>query len=137
MVARANDPEGSRRRTRFPAYYTGRISQHTFAEALAGGTPRGEDAWHEFHPTGHLPATHALRPDAANLAQRIRMFLTRHSRFNWRSLDVFVRGETVIIHGRLNSALEKRLALQCCRHVAGVLRVVDEIEVETPATSED
>jgi osmotically-inducible protein OsmY len=65
------------------------------------------------------------------------MFLDRQRHPNWRTLDVFVRGETVIIHGRLASALEKRQALQCCRHVAGVLRVVDEIEVETPTRSED
>lgn len=45
-------------------------------------------------------------------------------------LDIAVDGNTVTLRGILPSQNAKRLCLDCCRHVAGVVRVIDNVTVE-------
>ena len=44
-----------------------------------------------------------------------------------------VRGGKVVVRGPVHSARAKWLCLECCRHVAGVIKLVDEIVVELPS----
>jgi osmotically-inducible protein OsmY len=44
-------------------------------------------------------------------------------------IEVTVMGNTVILRGALLSAEEKRHCYECCRHVPGVMRVMEEIVV--------
>ena len=44
-------------------------------------------------------------------------------------VHVTVVGNTAVLRGKVRSLHEKRLCLECCRHVPGVMRVVDELIV--------
>lgn len=46
------------------------------------------------------------------------------------ALEVEVNGRTVTVRGRLPDRHAKWLCLECCRHVAGVLKLIDNVEVE-------
>jgi hypothetical protein len=46
-----------------------------------------------------------------------------------QGIKVSVSGNTAAIRGRLRSPHEKRLCLECCRHIPGVMRVIDELIV--------
>lgn len=62
------------------------------------------------------------------LAWRIVAFL-RTRVPDLHAVKVAASGGTVIVRGILPSAHEKWLCLECCRHVAGVVRVIDELQV--------
>lgn len=47
------------------------------------------------------------------------------------SVQLDVHGGVVVISGRLRSLHSKWLCVECCRHVAGVIRLVDELEVDS------
>ena len=47
-------------------------------------------------------------------------------------VHLHVRSGTVVVRGLLRSAHAKWLCIECCRHVAGVIKLVDEIIVEGP-----
>ena len=70
---------------------------------------------------------------AGDLAGRIRMFLHEHHLPILRRLTVEVAGDAVTIQGRVGSFYERQLAIECCKRVAGVRRVVDQIDVDTTA----
>jgi osmotically-inducible protein OsmY len=46
-----------------------------------------------------------------------------------RGIHLTVFGGTVAIRGYVRSLKEKRLCVECCRHVPGVMRVVDDLIV--------
>ena len=69
------------------------------------------------------------RADDADLKRRVESFLFERNRKALRTVDVDVVQGSVILHGRVNSFYEKQLCLSCCQRVAGVLKLVDEIEV--------
>jgi len=48
---------------------------------------------------------------------------------NLQGIRLTVIGNTVAIRGPVASVQEKRLCIECCRHVPGVVRVVDELLV--------
>jgi hypothetical protein len=48
-------------------------------------------------------------------------------------IHVTVFGNTAALRGQVPSLHEKRLFLQCCRHVPGVMRVVDDMCVAEQA----
>lgn len=56
-------------------------------------------------------------------------------------IHVTVVGSTAAIRGHLRSQCDKRFCIECCRHVPGVMRVVDELLVDEspvrPATSDE
>ena len=49
------------------------------------------------------------------------------------SVHLDVHGGTVVVSGRLCSRHSKWLCIECVRHVAGVIKLVDELEVAPPA----
>jgi hypothetical protein len=69
------------------------------------------------------------------LQRRVVNFLQARGVQGASSLQVEAYGGTVIIRGRLASADAKRLCGDCCRRVAGVSMLVDEVEVCDDASS--
>lgn len=67
--------------------------------------------------------------DAADLKRRVVNFLATKNRPGLRLLEVEVNGDVVILRGRVRSYYEKQLAGHLCERVAGVLRVMDDIDV--------
>jgi hypothetical protein len=65
----------------------------------------------------------------ADLCDRVKRFLTAQHYASFRTLDVTVRGESVILVGTLPSFHERQLAVSFCQHVAGVYRVIDRLAV--------
>jgi hypothetical protein len=81
-----------------------------------------------FFPT---PAPFAEQPASAephDLKWRILACL-RERIAESRGIHLAVMGGTVVIRGPVKSLHEKRLYIECCRHVPGVARVVDELVV--------
>lgn len=72
-----------------------------------------------------LASLHADR----DLQRRVVSFLHDRHVPGLRHLDVEVQDGTVVLRGRVNSFYEKQLCQNCCRRVAGVLRLVDEVTV--------
>ena len=64
-----------------------------------------------------------------DLRRRIVGYLADRNRHSLRSLDVAVENGAVVIKGSVESFYEKQLCLNCCRRVAGVIRLIDEIKV--------
>jgi osmotically-inducible protein OsmY len=46
-----------------------------------------------------------------------------------RNLEVEAQGGIVTLRGTVNSFYEKQLGQQCCRRVAGVVKLIDAIDV--------
>ncbi len=69
-----------------------------------------------------------------DLERRTRIFLAQKNVSALRGITVFASDGTVKLRGRVCSFYEKQLCLNCCQHVAGVIQVIDEIEVEDRAT---
>jgi osmotically-inducible protein OsmY len=70
--------------------------------------------------------------DDVGLHQRLVSFLHDRDVPDHDGLQLEVRGGTVVVSGRLRSQRAKWLCLQCCRYVAGVHRVVDKVNVQSP-----
>jgi len=72
------------------------------------------------------------------LERRIRNFLGGLSLPALRDLELEVRNGAAVITGRVRTFYEKQLATSCCQRVAGVLNVLNEVQVanssEMPAT---
>ncbi len=66
------------------------------------------------------------------LARRVRIFLSSRHQPSFRHLHIEANGGTVTLRGRVSSFYEKQLTYQCCRHVAGVFNVIDQVDVSTP-----
>lgn len=46
-----------------------------------------------------------------------------------KGIRVTVFGNSAVLRGEVRSMHEKRLCVKCCRHVPGVMRVVDDLTV--------
>lgn len=46
-------------------------------------------------------------------------------------IHITVIGSTAAIRGTVRSPQDKRLCIECCRHVPGVMRVVDDLIVDS------
>ena len=72
------------------------------------------------------------------LERRIRNFLEGLSLPELRDLELEVRNGAAVITGRVRTFYEKQLATSCCQRVAGVLSVLNEVQVadlpEMPTT---
>jgi len=72
------------------------------------------------------------------LERRIRNFLDGLSLPELRDLELEVRNGAAVITGRVRTFYEKQLATSCCQRVAGVLSVLNEVQVadspEMPTT---
>lgn len=71
--------------------------------------------------------------DSRELRQRVRLFLNTRGIRGVESIDVEVNGATVVLRGRIASAHDRWLCVSCSSRVAGVLHVIDELEVEDDA----
>ena len=81
-----------------------------------------------FTTRQQLPAT---RYDD-DLENRLMNFLDARHVPERSAVHFDVRGGRVVVRGPMHSARAKWLCLECCRHVAGVIKLVDEIVVELP-----
>ena len=66
------------------------------------------------------------------LAQRTTLCLHTRGICGAEQIVVRVVGCTVILCGQVPSLEAKRVCLECCRHVAGVIQVVDRLNVSSP-----
>jgi len=70
--------------------------------------------------------------DDIDLEHRLVNFLYNRHVPESKSVHLDVHGGTVVVRGPLHSGRAKWLCIECCRHVAGVIKLVDEIVVERP-----
>ncbi len=66
------------------------------------------------------------------LKWRIRASL-KHRIPDLADIHVTVVGNTVALRGKVRSCREKRCCIECCRHVPGVARVLDDLAVVSAA----
>jgi hypothetical protein len=71
-------------------------------------------------------------PADEDLKHRVSLFLAGRHVLSLRGLEIDARGGTVTLRGRVGSFYEKQLSQQCCRRVAGVIELVDRVEVTAP-----
>ena len=84
------------------------------------------------HPIGDS------NPADADLTTRIAIALTNHQRPGWRRIHLVVQHGAVTLIGEVSTFHNRQLVVAVTRHVAGVLRVADELIVEghTPRNDE-
>lgn len=63
------------------------------------------------------------------LRRRVVNYLVGRQVPNLRQIDVEAHGGTVILRGRVRSYYHKQLCIHCSSRVAGVIELVDQIEV--------
>jgi osmotically-inducible protein OsmY len=68
------------------------------------------------------------------LERQISSQLAESHRPGLKRLAVKVAGGSVTLHGRVASFYEKQLAIQSCRVLAGIERLVDAVEVAAAAS---
>jgi hypothetical protein len=79
-----------------------------------------------------MVATKVIDRDCGELEARVRGFLGRHPFPVLRRLHVEMDGDAAILQGIVGSYYERQVAIECCKRVAGVRRVVDQIRVDAP-----
>jgi hypothetical protein len=84
------------------------------------------------HRTDGWAATEdAPENEDRELERRVKNFLAQRSIPGLRRLTVEVDGHSVLLRGHVRTYYEKQLAVNCCQRVAGVLNVIDWIEVSS------
>jgi len=69
-----------------------------------------------------------------DLERRVQNYLYGRQVHGLRRIEVEASGGTVTLRGRVRSYYEKQLCIHCCRRVAGVIELVDEVVVvSTPS----
>ncbi len=66
-----------------------------------------------------------------DVEQRVRTFLNSRHFPAFRKLNVDVANGSVRLSGNLPTFYEKQVALHSCQRVAGVLHLIDEIDVDS------
>ncbi len=93
---------------------------------------RADNNTFEATAPGYESAPH--RPEqAAELRSRVISFLFGRNLPGLRQVQVDVDGHAVTLRGRVRSFYEKQLASHCCRRVAGVHQVIDDLHVDAIA----
>lgn len=69
-------------------------------------------------------------PRDRELERRVISFLIGKHLPGLRQIEVEARGGVVTLRGRVRTFYEKQVCHQCCRRVAGVLKLIDAIEVD-------
>lgn len=64
-----------------------------------------------------------------DLESRVNRYLHGLNRVAPRKVHVRAKDGTVTLAGQVPSFYDKQLALNCCRRVAGVVRLVDQVRV--------
>jgi osmotically-inducible protein OsmY len=65
-----------------------------------------------------------------DLKRRVENYLVGRKVPSLRRIRVDASNGTVKLRGRVGSYYEKQLCIHCCRRVAGVIQLVDEVDVE-------
>jgi osmotically-inducible protein OsmY len=71
-----------------------------------------------------------------DLERRVVNFLRGWQMPGLRNLEVQAADGTVTLRGTVNSFYEKQLSQQCCRRVAGVLKLIDFVSVTASRTAQ-
>lgn len=64
-----------------------------------------------------------------DLCRRVENYLVGFHRVSLRQLQIEADRGVVTLRGRVSTFYEKQLALNCCHRVAGVRRLIDEVDV--------
>lgn len=72
-----------------------------------------------------------------SLQRRVLNFLQSRNISGADELDISADGDTITLRGIVASQHAKRLCLECCRHVAGVMKVIDYVTVEKLKQDQD
>lgn len=64
-----------------------------------------------------------------DLEQRVTVFLATRHVPSLRHLAVEARSGVVTLRGRVRSFYEKQLSQECCQRVAGVVQLINAVEV--------
>jgi len=64
-----------------------------------------------------------------DLERRVVNFLAQKHRASLRAVSVEANDGTVVLRGELQTFYEKQLCLNVCQRVAGVVRLVDQLNV--------
>lgn len=83
------------------------------------------------HPIGDS------NPADADLTTRIAIALANHHRSGWRRIHIIVQHGAVTLIGEVSTFHNRQLVVAVTRHVAGVLRVADELRVEGRPTRQE
>jgi len=75
------------------------------------------------------PATDFAAEADRDLERRVVNYLVGHNMPALRQVAVEARRGTVTLRGRVYSFFQKQLCIHCSRRVAGVLHLVDELQV--------
>lgn len=75
-------------------------------------------------------SSHQASAAEIELQRRVTQFLWGCGMTGLQQLRVELHGRTVVLRGRVPSARDRWLCANCCARVAGVLRVIDELEIE-------
>ena len=89
-----------------------------------------------------IPKTAYLEPvedsecsEDRDLEGRVRNYLLGYKMPALQHVDVEASSGVVILRGRVYSFFQKQLCIHCCRRVAGVFDLVDELEVVPVAST--
>ena len=78
-----------------------------------------------------IATAHGLAAADRLLASQVTTQLAETNRFSLLRLSVDVAGGEVTLRGSVDSFYEKQIAIQACRVLAGIDRLVDAAEVAT------
>ena len=67
-----------------------------------------------------------------DLKLRITGFLRQQGVSSWKRINIEMNEGTVTLHGTVPSFYERQLCISCCQRVAGVVRLVDNLQVQLP-----
>ncbi|MCA9119410.1 MAG: hypothetical protein H6822_05775 [Planctomycetaceae bacterium] len=81
-----------------------------------------------------IPDLHETKQDDDLKKRLVNVLHSRHVP-GGESVHFHVKGGTVVAHGPMRSMHAKWLCVECCRHVAGVIKFVDELVVDVPRRS--
>ena len=70
--------------------------------------------------------------EATELAKRVKTFLLALHYPSLRQLEVEMDHDVLVVRGHVGSFHERQLAVACCKRVAGVRRIEDQLQVSKP-----
>ncbi len=82
----------------------------------------------------HPPRLASTSEFDCELQRRVRAFLAGRHYQALRRLRIDVEEGAVVLSGTLPTFHQRQIAVECARHVAGVLRVIDRLNVSDPST---
>jgi len=95
---------------------------------MLSATLRGRQVLADGHSDSRRITLEAA-PDAdTQLRRRVLNFLVARD-LGTKLPEIRVRGGVVTVKGRVPTPEHRRLVCLCCQHVAGVLRVIDNLEI--------